>query len=447
MKPTLAWLGLLVSLAWVGTYPSPALGQQTRPNILLIYADDAGFRDFGFQGSKKFLTPNLDRLAREGVVFTDAYMTASVCGPSRAGLVTGRYQQRFGYFMNPKPGQGLPLDQQTFGDALQAQGYRTGVIGKWHLGEASNEHPNERGFDYFYGFLKGHRSYFPWGNINKDQEKASNPGFIMMENRDQLDESSMDFYTTDLFTQKAIDFMDSTQEEGKPFFLFLSHNAVHGPMEALDEDLEPYKGVDKEQRRLLGGMTAALDRSTGELMDWLAASGLRENTLVVFTNDNGGGRYISANNWPLRGWKGEEWEGGIRVPMVMSWPGTLPEGKTYSEPVMSFDLFATFLGLAEGAPAGSSHAVDGVDLMPYLLGSKIGPPHEMLFWQRNHAAARSGAWKLHQRNKPDQPTTYELYDLNKDLGEKNNVIDQYPDVAERLKQGLADWQSKNAPRM
>lgn len=413
-----------------------------KPNIVLILADDAGYRDFSFQGSKQFKTPSLDRLAAEGVVCTNAYATAAVCGPSRAGLLTGRYPQRFGYFMNPGPDDSLPLDQTTVGAALQQCGYRTALIGKWHMGHTPPYQPTQRGFDYFYGFLGGHRSYFPY----KDPSvaKGRDPRHRMSQDDRLLDESEMDFYTTDLFTDQALAFMAASQEAGQPFFVFLSHNAVHAPMDALESDMAGYDDLDGPMRRPLAGMTAALDRSTGRILDWLDERRLSHNTLVVFTNDNGGARQNGAFNGPLRGFKGEETEGGIRVPMILRWPARLPAVAAYVHPVIHLDLMPTFLAAAGGLDEAAAGRLDGVDLTPYLSGEMPSPPHEALFWQRTNAAVRAGQWKLIQRNAGPRQGACELYDLDSDLGEKQDRIAEHPEVAERLQSLLKAWQADNA---
>ncbi|TWU46252.1 Arylsulfatase [Rubripirellula tenax] len=421
--------------------------ETVRPNILLIFSDDAGYGDFGFQGSKQFKTPQIDRLASSGVICTNGYVSASVCSPSRAGLLTGRYQQRFGFFMNlptelaerADDPQGLPVNELTFADALKECGYRTGAIGKWHQGEDARFHPNRRGFDYFYGFLGGHRSYFP---IPPD---GSQPSQTLMRNQESLPEGNSDSYTTDLFTDDAIRFINLKDASNQPFFLYLSYNAVHGPMDSLDEDRAPYDDLKNEKRRNLGGMTAALDRGVGRILDELDDAKIRDNTLVVFVNDNGGGEYIAANNWPLRGYKGHEWEGGNRVPFVFSWPGHLKAGTSYDQTVISLDLFPTFLSLAGGDAGTLAKPLDGVSLMPFLRGQSDGKPHEALFWQRRNAAVRAGDWKMIHLVTRDG--AIELYNLKDDIGEKNNVAAQHPDVVSDLRSMLEEWQSGHSDPM
>ena len=255
----------------------------------------------------------------------------------------------------------------------------------------------------------------------------------------------MDFYTTDLFTDKAIAFMEDSQKSKTPFFLYLSYNAIHGPLNALPEDIAVYKDLKDPVRRITGGMTASLDRSFGKLLDYLDTNGLRENTLVVWVNDNGGqSKKMHTNNWPLKGYKGAETEGGIRVPFLLSMPNTLPQNKRYDLPVISLDLMPTFIKLAGGNPSTNPKRLNGVNLMPYLKGEDTNSPHEILFWQRNDAAVRKGDWKLidyvHKKE-------LHLYNLKKDIGEKTNLIDKYPKIAKALKKELRNWQNQNAPRM
>ncbi|UMB59559.1 sulfatase-like hydrolase/transferase [Lutibacter sp. A80] len=413
-----------------------------KPNILFILTDDAGYHDYGFQGSEDFKTPQIDRLAATGIFCTNGYVSASVCGPSRAGLLTGRYQQRFGFFMNPKQYQNLPKSETTIADAMQKEGYSTGIIGKWHMGYQENFHPNDRGFDYFYGFLSGSRSYYPQKQVKDSAAIYRNN---LRHNRTLLNESEMDFYTTDLFTDKAIEFMNTSEKDNKPFFLYLSYNAIHHPLETEPEDMEPYQHLEDPVRRITGGMTNSLDRNFGKLLNYLEEKGLRKNTLVVWVNDNGGQRtQMHTNNWPLRGFKGSELEGGNRVPFLLSMPGTLAENAKYNAPVISLDLFPTFLNLAGGNPANNPKPLDGVDLIPYLKGENTNEPHEILFWQRNNAAVRKGDWKLLKYVKKQK---IELYNLKNDIGEKVNLADKEPEIVKELEAYLTDWQSKNAERM
>ncbi|MFM1904178.1 MAG: Arylsulfatase precursor [Planctomycetota bacterium] len=410
------------------------------PNIVFIFSDDAGFRDFGFQGSPEFKTPNLDRLAREGVVCSNGYVSGAVCVPSRAGLLTGRYQQRFGVYHNDFSFE-VPRDHPTMLEAIKSQGYETSAFGKWHVGMSPGNHPNKRGADYFFGFLGGHRFYTPWPRGHK---KGDNPAFLLRENERVVDESSLDFYTTDLFTDRALEFIERSRGSEKPFFVYLAHHAVHDPLQALDADAKPYRKLEDPKRRTLGGMTAALDRSVGRLLDYLDSNDLRENTLVVFSNDNGGATKIHADNGPLRGHKGVLYEGGVRVPFVLSWPGTLPQGETFSHPVITLDLYPTFVKLAGGDPTKHPKLLDGIDLMPFLTGAEADAPHQSLCWEdRTAAAVRAGDWKLLDWKSGDKPD--ELYRLSTDIGEQTSLAAEQPEIVKRLKAHLAEWRSANAP--
>ncbi|PWJ41797.1 arylsulfatase A-like enzyme [Sediminitomix flava] len=416
------------------------LGQsKKKPNIVLIFTDDGGYADFGFQGSKEIKTPEIDKLAKQGVKFTQGYVTASVCGPSRAGLITGQYQQKFGYEENNVPGymspsskllgedMGLPLDQKTMGDYLKSLGYKTAFYGKWHLGGTDEHHPMNRGFDEFYGFRGGDRSYFAYQQLPKNH-----PDKKMENGLGNFEEPAT--YATDLFAEKAIDFMERNQEE--PFFIFLSYNAVHTPMEATEEDLKRFPKLEGK-RQELAAMTWALDRACGKLLDKLEDLGLDENTIVVFTNDNGGPSDKNASiNTPLSGTKSNHLEGGIRVPYLIKWPEQLKKNASYDYPVSTFDLLPTFYAAA-GGDLNDLENVDGVDLLPFVKGENTERPHQTLFWKKEtRAAVRDGDWKLIRYS--DRPA--ELYNLADDISEKNNLALDYPEKVKVLFKKLYEWE-------
>ena len=416
-----------------------AADEPGRPNILLMLADDAGYADFGFHGSREFRTPNLDALANQGMRFEQAYVTAAVCGPSRAGLLTGKYQQRFGYEENNVPGymsasgttgddMGLPLDELTMGDHLRSLGYDTVFIGKWHQGNADRFHPLERGFDTFYGIRGGSRSYFPFDetNINylpEDYLERDHGGF-----------EESDLYLTDALAREAIDQIRADRKQ--PFFIFLSFTAVHAPMEALDEDLDVFPDLEGD-RRTLAAMTLSMDRAIGRVLDALDQEQLTQNTIVIFTNDNGGpSDHNASDNSPLSGTKANHLEGGIRVPFLIRWPGVLAEDTVYTHPISTLDLLPTMYAAAGGEP-GTLDGVDGVNIGPFLTDREAGRPHQTLYWKKEvRAAIRHGDWKLLRF--PDRPA--ELYDISADPGETNDLAATHPERVADLYRKLFEWE-------
>ncbi|MEO1450760.1 MAG: sulfatase-like hydrolase/transferase [Bacteroidota bacterium] len=414
-----------------------AFAQQ--PNIILLFADDAGYHDFGFQGSRTFPTPNLDRLAAEGVICKQAYTTAAVCGPSRAGLLTGMYQQRFGFEENNVPGymstssrqmgdeMGLPLHLKTIADHLHPLGYSSIVLGKWHMGNADKYHPLARGFDAFYGFRGGARSFFPLSQkaaFDRPEDRMER-GFGQFAEPDQ--------YLTDALAVEACRFMEANQQ--RPFFMYVSFNAVHSPLQATEADLAQIQGLTGK-RKTLAAMTLAMDRACGMILDKLKALGLDDNTLVVFANDNGGPTGTMTSNYPLSGCKSNHLEGGIRVPCVVRYPGVVEAGSSYDQPISMLDMLPTFVN-AGGGNAATIEGLDGVDLIPYLTGQNKSIPHETLFWKKeNRGVVRQGDWKMLRY--PDRPA--ELYNLAKDIGEKNNLAYTYPDKVREMFTLLWEWE-------
>lgn len=410
-----------------------------KPNIVLLFSDDAGYADFGFQGSRHFKTPHLDRLAQSGVRLTQFYVTASVCGPSRAGMLTGKYQQRFGFEENNVPGimsessrllgeeMGLPLELPTIGNHLQALGYRAAVFGKWHLGEADRYHPLKRGFDEFYGFRGGARSFFPY-----PPEQKQNRGRQM--ERGFLDFKEHEGYLTDALAQEACDFIERSKDV--PFFAYVSFNAVHLPLQADPNDKDEFPQLEGK-RRIVAQMALSLDRACGRILNRLKQLGLAENTLVVFTNDNGGPSDKNASsNYPFAGVKATHLEGGIRVPGIVAWPEKLPAGTVYDQPLSTLDLLPTFVKAGGGDPA-SIEGLDGVDLVPYLQGTIAKRPHQTLYWKKEtRGTIRDGDWKLMRF--PDRPA--ELYNLADDPAEQNNLADVHPEIVKTLFKRLFSWE-------
>ncbi|MEM6633669.1 MAG: sulfatase-like hydrolase/transferase [Bacteroidota bacterium] len=410
-------------------------------NIILLFADDAGYHDFGFQGSETFTTPNLDKLASEGVVFKQAYTTAAVCGPSRAGLLTGKYQQRFGFEENNVPGymssssrllmdeMGLPLQEKTIADHLNPLGYQSIILGKWHLGHADRYHPLNRGFDEFYGFRDGARSYFPLSQ----KETYTRPSKQLEKGFGKYVEPEE--YLTDALASDACSFMERNREV--PFFIFVSFNAVHTPLEAIPEDLAQVEGLSGKRKKL-AAMTLALDRACGKILDKLKQLGLEENTLVVFSNDNGGPDGPMTSNYPLSGCKSNHLEGGIRVPCIMKLPNVIEANTVYEKPVSMLDMLPTFVNVAGGKASGIE-GLDGVDLIPFVTHKDPGDPHETLFWKKeNRGVVRKGDWKMLRF--PDRPA--ELYNIAQDETESQNLAYQHPDKVREMFKILWEWESQ-----
>lgn len=426
---------LRVSLALVATAAAQVGAQDApRPNVIVLLSDDAGWGDFGFQGSQLIPTPHLDSIAARGVRLLQGYVTASVCSPSRAGLLTGRYQQRFGHEHNFAPDSpdsiGLPLGQRTLADALSDRGYRTIGLGKWHLGYGAPMHPLERGFDHWFGFLAGSRSY--WKSEGKPRRALQRDGVEIEEDFE---------YMTDLLGEESAAYIEANSEQ--PFFLFLSFNAPHSPMHALERDLARIDEATQKRRRKYAAMTVAMDRAVGRLLTALGENGLVERTLLFFVNDNGGAWNNASDNAPLRGTKGTPFEGGLRVPFLVQWPGTLPAGEDYPWPISTLDIFATAMAAAGGRATDEMEtALDGVDLLPFLTGQRQGRPHRELFWRRKqNSAARVDDWKL---------VTYKngapmLFDLAQDPLEQVDLAARHQEIVARLAERLAAWQSELIP--
>ncbi|MBE9602888.1 sulfatase [Pedobacter sp. MC2016-24] len=415
-------------------FTSAKPGYAQKPNVIVIVSDDAGYVDFGCYGGKQIPTPNIDRIARQGILFKDAYVSASVCAPSRAGILTGRYQQRFGFEHNTStlmaPGYqvtdvGMDPSEQTIGNEMQANGYKTIAIGKWHQGDEKKHFPLNRGFDEFYGFTGGHRDFFPYQG-KRSVEHA------LYDNNQVVPESSIT-YLTDMFTDRAVSFID--QHTKSPFFMYLAYNAVHTPMNAKKDLMDRYASIPDTGRCAYAAMMTSLDDGVGKVMAALKQHHLEENTLVIFVNDNGGATVNSSDNGPLRGMKGSKWEGGIRVAMLMKWPGHLAANKSYSLPVSALDILPTSIAAAKGKQKGPKK-LDGVNLLPYLTGLNKQAPHEALYWRRGVAAAiREGKWKLIRVKE-----NVLLFDLDKDLSETDNLAPNYPERVKSLLEKLHKWE-------
>ena len=409
------------------------------PNILVILADDLGYADVGFTGSTEIQTPRLDNLALNGVICNNGYVTHPYCGPSRAGLITGRYQARFGMEINCSYSpydlkMGLPLSEKTFANHLKEYGYRTGIIGKWHLGAAPPFHPNNRGFDYFYGFLSGGHTYFPntVSSIHSlIQENglphyAANEGSFLPLVRNN-NTAEFDEYLTRALSRDAVNFVTKSKE---PFCLYLSYNAPHTPLEAPQETISRYQHIEDWNRRVYAAMIDEMDQGIGTIVDALEVAGKLDNTLIIFLSDNGGvvpkPRHESenwANNKPFKGGKGSFLEGGIHVPFIFYWQDGLNSGVTYDGLVSALDIAPTLLSVAGGNV--ETHNFDGVNIIPYLKGETAGSPREALFWRESEGicwAVRTVNSKFLKRNWND--TEFEFYDMDSDPYEEINIIDE-----------------------
>ena len=436
---------------------------RNKPNVILILSDDMGYSDLPKFGESEIATPNIDRLASEGVLFTDAYVTAPICVASRMGLMTGQYQQRFGIYDNiyGEERTRLFLRQTLMPAVFQNAGYRTALVGKWHLSgnkrlQYETGGPLTRGFDEFVGIRGGDSSFWKGTPVFRGEKQFPAPEYL-----------------TDFWGTEACEFID--RNRSGPFFLYLAFNAVHAPMHALDADRDQFPDVDDENRRTYDGMLLAMDRSIGRVLDRLDKHGLTDNTIVVFLNDNGGGgstaRYAGhsrnyANNKPLRGYKFDLFEGGVRVPMIMRWPGQVPAGEVYRKTVSSMDVFPTLVGATGLEMPGDQHT-DGVDLLPFIQGENESNPHESLWWQNrswlpkkaggfvvptpkvHNSAIRKGNWKLvrlgEKIGSSDRPPAWHLYDLSTDIGERKDVAAQNEDVVGELSDHFEKWRSSMHP--
>jgi arylsulfatase A-like enzyme len=426
----------LMAIAWGNLFFTKTIATQKssvaeKPNIIVILIDDAGYADFGFMGSKDLQTPNIDLLAAQATILRDGHTSASVCSPSRAGLLSGKYQQRFGYECNEGDGYtGMDPKQVLLPKLLLQQGYSTAAFGKWHLGFAPNQQPLSKGFEYYYGFLSGGRSYF----YRPNKDDLPNANTALRENQQQV---KFEGYLTDQLGDKAADYIQ--QNSGHPFFMYWAPNAVHTPMEASKADLEKFKN---HPRQVLAAMTFALDRAIGKMVAALKASGQFDNTLIFFLSDNGGAHNNQSSNLPLKGFKGNKYEGGHRVPFFLSWPKQLPKPASYQGLCSSLDIVPTALEAA-GLKTPSGLGLDGISLLPFLKGEKQTAPHEELVWRKDAAAAiRLNQYKLIRVKGLGE----RLYDLSKDPGETKDLQYEQPQTKALLQQHLLDWEKdKLAP--
>ena len=416
----------------LSTIPNITDGDNRPPNIVLLFSDDLGYGDLSLHGSKKIPTPHIDVLGKQGVRFSNAYVTAASCSPSRAGLMSGRYQQRFGFEFNTAGGaithrlhRGLDPSVVTLTDVLKQAGYVTGMFGKWHLGTQPQFHPQARGFDEFYGFLAGAHSFFP---ATAPQPFHS----TIMRDKSPLIEPE---YLTDAIARETVQFIGANKE--RPFFAYVPFNAVHTPIEATKKYQDRFPDETDPTQRDYYAMTSALDDAVGSIVAAIDKHGLSENTLVIFVNDNGGPIYTGVqSNGVLKLGKLFLFEGGIRVPMVIKMPGKFEPRTVYDHPASTLDLFPTICAAA-GIKVPSSIKLDGVDLTPFVNGQFTGKPHETLFWSNGpNIAVRQGNWKLVK----SYDNTW-LFDLASDIGESKNLANSKPEIVEKLEQAYQEWRS------
>ena len=418
------------------------------PNVIIILADDLGYADVGFNGSKDIKTPHIDDIAKNGVVFSEGYVSYPVCGPSRAGLITGRYQDTFGFGKNPlfapkDPNMGLPLSEQTIADMLKLSNYKTFAVGKWHLGAHESLRPMKRGFDEFFGFLTGGHRYFPHEWDLEDETKVKSQGGAyrtkLLRNEQRIEEKE---YLTDALSRESVNFIE--RNANSPFFIYLAYNAPHGPLQATEKYLNRFLEIESKNRRTYAAMVSAMDDGIGTIISKLKEKGIYDNTIVYFLSDNGGRLRGDSDNGELRGKKGNLFEGGIRVPFVMQWPGQIKGGQTFDKPVSSLDIFATSKAITSPKiiPKNKLH---GVNLIPFLKGEKKHSPHSNLFWRNNFmqnenelrteaSAVRSEKFKFIKNKQVDA-----LYNLKKEISEQTNLKDQEKEMYDSLKNEYKRW--------
>ena len=449
---------------------------QTKPNIIFILADDLGFNDISLHNKNNKdapATPNIDALAKSGVVFTNGYAASATCSPSRASIMTGRYSTRFGFDYTPYPKTasrilnlisdeseedlptinsenvdweqvglfvgGMPSEEVTIAEVLQNNGYYTALVGKWHLGGLNEGmRPSDQGFEDSLMMTSG--LYLPKNHpdvINakadhliEDMIWASSLHAVNFNNSKQF---QPDGYLTDYLTEEAIKVINNNKD--RPFFLYLSHWAPHNPLQSLSKDYQKYSHMNDHTKQVYSGMITALDRSIGEVVKALKENGIADNTIIIFTSDNGGAGYIGLDdiNKPYRGWKMTFFEGGMHVPFLMKWPNEIDAGQKYEERIHHVDIFHTILGAANiDAPTNIEY--DGVDLLPYIKGENKDIPHDALFWKdATYQAVISEDWKLIRSELPNKQY---LYNLKLDPFEKNNLIEKELHIKKRLNKML-----------
>ncbi|MAT79475.1 MAG: hypothetical protein CMD13_01875 [Flavobacteriales bacterium] len=406
---------------------SCSIESDSKPNIIIILADDAGYSDFGFMGSDEIKTPNIDQLALDGVTFNNAYVSASVCSPSRAGLLTGMYQQRFGHECNLDSDVNNSFDpnQITIAEALKTEGYNTGLIGKWHLGDKTQNHPLKNGFDYFWGFISGARNYFY--DPNEDSRISIRN---VVEN---YSETNFEGYLTDVLGNKAVNFIDKNHQSNTPFFLFLSFNAPHTPMQAKNEVLEKFKD---NPRKVYASMMWSMDEAIGNVIEGLKENNQYDNTIIYFLSDNGAAMSNDASPFPFKGWKGNQYEGGIKTPMIMTWKNKIKSNNQFDGFISALDIFKTSLEASNVDKEFMMNA-DGKNILNYLNENNI--KNENLFWRKDKmATVRSGNYKLIRLN----DTSTVLYNIKNNYFEDDNIKSKQSKIHDSLLILLSDWEKR-----
>jgi len=410
----------LVLLLTVFVFPISA--EKRKPNIVVIMSDDQGYADVSFNEKhpEEVFTPHIDQLAKSGIRCTSGYASAYVCSPTRAGLMTGRYQQRFGIYTAGEGGSGVPLDEKFLPQYLKPAGYTSAVVGKWHMGLTSEYNPINRGFDEFYGFMgRGAHDYF----------KLDDEGDPVYRGLKPIKDQG---YLTTRITEEAVSFIKRNKDQS--FFLYVAYSAVHAPAQAPKEDIKNITG--DEVRDTLLAMLKHLDNGVGQIVNTLKKSNLFENTLLIYLSDNGGSKVMSANNAPLHGYKQETFEGGVRVPFIVSWPAKLKQGATIDVPLISIDILPTVLAAA-GIPLPQDRIIDGKNMLPVFTGNS-SVLHKHLYWSSGGRDAkwgiRSGEWKL-----VGVKGEVQLFNLDTDIGESENLASAHPELVSRLTKLYDKW--------
>jgi arylsulfatase A-like enzyme len=436
----------------------------TKPNVIIIMADDLGYADISAYGIQRISTPNIDRIGNDGVKFTDGYSTAPVCSPSRAATQTGRYQQRFGFEFNNGPAQrdidqnlGIDPGEITIAAKLKESGYRTGLVGKWHLGSNESYYPTNRGYDEYVGFnsgatayidpsLPGVRSVRSDGAVPRPGAPIRNAASQIIEGPERTIVNNQTEYLTEYFARRATQFVGTHAPSNDPYFLYVAFNAPHDPFQVTQKYYDRFPQIESETLRIYAAMVSALDDAVGEILAAVEASGESENTIIYFLSDNGCAAYYPGlcACEPLRGGKLSHYEGGVRIPYMMRWPAQVAAGQVYRNPVSTLDIFPTLVAAANGVMP-TDRVYDGVDLVPYLSGKKEGLPHDALMWRREPLVSiRAGDWKLWK----DLTGSYTLlFNLAEDPNEATNLADANPEKVAELEAAIELWsQTLQDPR-